>query len=123
MDTLGNEPNENTLRVLTADQRQQIYEEEKSRLEQFAPKLSKNAKVQIAVYIFGCVLVYFGIAQSLLEFATTGQWSYSKPETNLFMTLFNAVWILAGPLAAGYLFGVPCYVVVYLLWTIKNKNS
>jgi len=115
---------------LTADQRQQIYEEEKRRMEQSAPKLSRNAKTQISVYLLGCVLIYFGIVQSLMNFARTRQWSY-RPETDFPLSLFNAVWELARPLAAGYLFGVPCYLVVFLFWEsapvllkfLKRKNN
>jgi len=105
---------EDVLWRLTADQRQQIYEEEKRRIEQSPKQLSRNAKTQIAVYLFGCVLIYFGIAQSLLDFTGTRQWLY-RPETVLPLSLFNAAWELARPFAAGYLFGVPCYLVVFVL--------
>lgn len=99
MHTLNDE-SENTLCRLTAEQRQQIYEEEKHRIDQTGPWFSNKIKIMIVAYLLGCVLIYFGIPRSLIE-----------PETALFMSLFDAGLKLIRPLLAGYICLLPFYVI------------
>jgi hypothetical protein len=80
-------------------QRRQIYEEEKRSIEQSAPLLSKRTKIMAGVYLLGCVLIYFGIPQSVIDFCGTRQWKY-QPETDIFRSLVNAAAELARPFIA-----------------------
>jgi hypothetical protein len=99
---------------LTAEQRNYIYEEEKSRIEQSTPILSKQAKIYIASYLLGCVLLYFGIVQSFIEFIGTGNWKY-QTEKDIFYTLFNSIIELIRPFLAA-LFIIWPILIIYGLW-------
>jgi len=99
MDTSKDDSDEDILWRLTADQRQQIYNEEKRRMKQSAPMFSKQTKILIVAYLLGCVLIYFGIPQSFIAFCGTGQWTY-KPETDIFGSLVNAAVELIRPFLA-----------------------
>lgn len=95
MYTLKDE-SKNTYGRLNAEQRQQIYEEEKHRIEQFSPRFSENIKIMIVAYLLGCVLIYFGIPRSFI-----------KPEADLLLSLFNSVLELIRPLLVGYICLLP----------------
>lgn len=110
MDRSRDQSEPDVFRQLTADQRLQIYEQEKSRIKQATPALSKKTKILIAVYFFGCVLVYFGIPGTLMDFCGTHQWSY-KPETDIFQSLFNAAIELIRPFLAAAICGIPVAIV------------
>ena len=99
MDTSKDDSDEDILWRLTADQRQQIYNEEKRRRKQSAPMFSKQTKILIVAYLLGCVLIYFGIPQSFIAFCVTGQWTH-KPETDIFGSLVNAAVELIRPFLA-----------------------
>lgn len=87
------------LSQLTADQRRQIYEEEKHRIEQSSPALSKKAKLLIAVYSLGCLLIYFGISDAALDFWGTRKWEL-RPEPHFFESLVEAAVMLVRPFLA-----------------------
>jgi Trk-type K+ transport system membrane component len=70
---------------LTAEQRRQIYEEEKSRIEKASPEFSKRTKIIAAIYLLGCLLLYFGISTAVMEFWSTRTWTL-KPESQIFLT-------------------------------------
>lgn len=114
METLKNDFDKNILLQLTAEQKRYIYNEEKLRLEQVSPFLSKQAKFYIAFYLLGCVLIYFGIAQSFIEFWGTGKWVY-KPEPTIFESLFNSAIELIRPFLAAYFITWP-FLIVYRIW-------
>ena len=105
---------------LTDDQRQQIYEQEKCRIEQTSPMLSKSAIFSVvsyvAIYFLGCLLIYFGIDQAFLDFCRTRQWTY-QPESDIFESLFNAAIELIRPLLAGVL---TFFVVAVPAWGIRE---
>lgn len=84
---------------LTAEQRQQIFEQEKHRIEHAAPAFSKKTKVIAAVYVLGCLLLYFGIPSASLEFWSTHTWKL-KPEPDLFASLGEAAITLIRPFLA-----------------------
>ncbi len=52
---------------LSAEQREQIYEDEKRRIKHDAPTFSKKTKIITAVYILGCLLLYFGVTNAVIE--------------------------------------------------------
>ncbi len=99
---------------LTTEQKKYIYDEEKRRIEQSAPILSKQTKAYIVFYLLGCVLLYFGIAQSFIEFIGTGKWKY-QPETNIFETLLNSIIELIRPFLAALFVTWPI-LIIYGLW-------
>lgn len=92
---------------LTAEQRQQIYEEEKRRIEDASPAISKKTKVIAAVYILGCLLLYFGIFSAVFDFWFSDTWKL-KPESDLFESLLEAAVILIRPFLA----------VVFTFWLV-----
>lgn len=114
METLKNDFENNIFLQLTPEQKKYIYNEEKHRIEQSSPFLSKRAKFYIAFYFLGCVLIYFGIAQSLIEFWGTGKLEY-KPETNIFESLLNSAIELIRPFLAVFFLTWP-FLIIYGLW-------
>jgi hypothetical protein len=95
-------PNESetvALWQLTIEQRRQIYEEEKCRIERDLPVFSKGTKIIAAVYLLGCMLCYFGIARAAIEFWGTFKWRL-QPEPNLFYELIEAAVVLLRPFLA-----------------------
>ena len=90
---------------LTDEQRQQIYEQEKERIEKTSPMLSKRTKILIAIYFLGCLLIYFGVMRSLLDFWNTRQWAY-QPESDIFLSLLNAIIELVRPFLAVWLIAI-----------------
>ncbi len=87
------------LERLTAEQRQQIFEQEKRRSEQAAPAFSMKTKVTAAVYVLGCLLTYFGIPSAAIEFWSTHTWKL-KLEPDLFASLGEAAITLIRPFLA-----------------------
>jgi len=53
-------------------------------------------KIWAAIYLLGCVLLYFGIPQSLIALPGTHKLTY-QPEKNIFLNLFNAAIDLTRP--------------------------
>ena len=99
-------------------QRRRIYEEEKRLIDSFversAPVLSTRTKIVAGVYLLGCVLIYFGIPQSMIKLCGTGQWKY-QPETEFFVVLFNSAVQLIRPFIAVWVIAIPV-VFVWGLW-------
>jgi len=70
--------------------------------------------------LFGCLLLYFGVPQSLIDFCGTHRWAY-QPETDILASLFNAAVELVRPFLAvlicGWAVAIPVGVVWgFLLW-------
>lgn len=84
---------------LTTEQRHEVYEQEKRRIEESAPAFSKRTKFFFALYILGCVLLYFGIPQSFIDFCGTRQWTY-QPEKDIFVSIVNGAIELIRPFLA-----------------------
>ncbi len=130
MSTSRDESDTPLLWRLTADQRRQIYEDEKRRIEQSAPLFSRRTKILAVTYLVGCVLQYFGIPWSLIEFYRTRQWRY-QPDPDFvkslgeatvqlimpFLTVYAFVAMVALPV--GLVFGVICWISDLLRW-LKN---
>ena len=99
-------------------QRRRIYEEEKRSIEleqeRSAPLFSKRTKIVAGVYLLGCVLIYFGIPQSIIELCGTGQWKY-QPETEFFGVLVGSAVQLIRPFLAVWVIAIPV-VFVWGLW-------
>ena len=109
MHRLKDESVENILRWLTADQKQQIYEDEKRRVDQSAPRFSDKIKVLIFSYISWFGILYFGIP-----------W-FMGPEKVLFESLCLAGMTLVRPLIAGYICIMPFWVLLgFLAMTYSN---
>ena len=68
---------------LNAEQRQQIYEEEKRRIAHTTPAFSKKTKIIAAVYLLGCLLAYFGVTNAVIDFWSTHTWKL-RPELDFF---------------------------------------
>ncbi len=85
---------------LTASERELVYEMEKRRIrdsgELFSRKTRNIIIICVSVYLFGCILIYFGIISSAIEYWTTGRWVY-KPEKTLLQSLVNSLIELARP--------------------------
>jgi hypothetical protein len=122
MNTSGDDTDTALLWRLTADQRQQIYEEEKRRIEQSAPAFSTRTKILAVVYLLGCALLYFGLPQSVIEFCGTRNWKY-EPEADIFLSLLNAVGELIRPFLAflicGWTVAIPA-ALVFGVWSCGN---
>lgn len=84
---------------LTAEQRQQIYEEEKQRLARASPALSAKNKIIVGVYLLGCALLYFGVAAAVIDFWSTHAWEL-KPEPEFFESFVEAGVTLIRPFLA-----------------------
>lgn len=94
----------------TAERRQQIYEEEKirpDRVEQEARTFAKKTGVIASVYLVGCLLIYFGISNAVIDFWSTHTWEL-KPESDVFESLVYAVLTLIRPFV----------VVVVMFWVV-----
>jgi hypothetical protein len=84
---------------LTAEQRRQIYEEEKRRIEHTTPTFSKRTWIIAAVYLLGCLLLFFGITNAVMDFWSTHTWNL-KPESDFFESLIEAAVTLIRPFLA-----------------------
>jgi hypothetical protein len=84
---------------LTAEQRQQIYEEERRRIADKAPAFTKKTKIIAAVYLLGCLLIYFGITNAVMDFWSTHTWKL-KPESEFFESIIGATVTLIRPFLA-----------------------
>lgn len=104
---------------LTDEQRQQIYEEEKRRIEKSLPMLSQKAKILIAVYSLGCLLTYFGIPATFIDFCGTRQWVY-QPESDIFRSLFYAAVELIRPFLAVVIMSWVVFIPAGLIWGTWN---
>ncbi|WP_428304637.1 hypothetical protein [Lacipirellula sp.] len=114
-------PNYELLDALTWEQREFIYEAEKREREKDAPLLSRKVKIWIGVYIFGCLLMYFGVAKGLLEvWASKGRvWEFTLDHEFPF-GLLNAVVELVRPFLAvvisGWAIAIPL-LIPFGLWS------
>ena len=98
------------LERLTADQRRRIYEEERQRIEDRARRDKTRLLVMlIASYAVGCLLIRFGVFESLLGLYQRRRWTYN-PEPEILRTLVEAVIALARPSLAA----VCCFWVIVL---------
>ena len=88
---------------LTAEQRRQIYDEEKRRIEHSSPMLSKPTRIVAAVYCLGCLLLFCGITNAAIDFWSTHTWKL-KPEPEFFESLVEAVVTLIRPFLAVVLY-------------------
>lgn len=100
---------------LTADQRQLIYEQEKRRIKQSSPVLSKTALIIIGIYSLGCLLLYFGIPWAFVEFCQTRRW-VNQPEPDIFLSLFEAAIQLTRPAFAVLVTCWAVFIPVGLIW-------
>jgi hypothetical protein len=108
------------LDALTPNQSQRIREEKAHRRQHAAPAFSKRIKVCCAVYLLGCVLLYFGVPESFIDFYATHEWTY-EPETDILASLFNAAVELIRPFLAvvmcGWAVAIPVGIVLgFLSW-------
>ena len=83
------------LRILTDEQRQQIYEQEKRRIADFtADGLTFSQTTLtifcVAIYFLGCLLTTFGIPKAFLNFVIHRQWMY-EPEYDFFGSLCSSL--------------------------------
>ena len=108
----------------TIKQRRRIYEEEKRSIELSAPAVmfSKRTKIVAGVYLLGCVLIYFGIPQSVLDFCGTRQWKY-QPETDIFRSLGNAALELIRPFIAVVVCGWAVAIPPLLVWGLWSYGE
>lgn len=61
--------------------------------------LRTAARAVIGIYILGCLLLYFGIPNAVIEFFSTHTWNL-KPERDLVPSLVDAAVTLARPFLA-----------------------
>lgn len=61
--------------------------------------MSKRTKIIIGVYLFGCLLLYFGTVNTLTHFCDTKQLKY-LPEKNLLSSLVESAVCLLRPFLA-----------------------
>jgi hypothetical protein len=64
----------------------------------------KKFALVAVVYLFGCVLMYFGIAASIIDFMGSGKWKY-QPEPDIASSLLNAAVFLIRPFLAVVVLG------------------
>ena len=105
MDTSKYDSDKDILMRLTAEQRQQVYEEEKERIKQTAPTFSENTKICIALYILGCIVILTGLIPTISHFFETGKWQYKKDTFFLAESIgymFGVAWSLLRPLVVGF---------------------
>lgn len=81
---------------------------------------TKKTKIIAAVYLLGCLLLYFGITKAVIDFWSTHTWQL-KPESDVFQSLVEAVVTLIRPFLAvvltfwavaipiGIVFGLWCW--------------
>jgi uncharacterized membrane protein HdeD (DUF308 family) len=74
-------------------------DEEKRRIADTSPLFSKKTKIIAAVYLLGCLLLYFGITNAVMDFWSTHTWKL-KPESDLVESLFEAAVTLIRPFLA-----------------------
>jgi hypothetical protein len=102
---------------LTPKQKQRVYEIEKKRLEETGPLLSAKQKVLIGVYIFGCTMMYFGIPQATIHFASSQEWKY-QPESDILWSLLGAGIELLRPFLAVVICGWILIIVSIIPWLL-----
>lgn len=100
---------------LTAEQRRRIYEEEKHLIEQSAPYISKRKASIIVIYCLGCLIIYSGILQALINLMGNGRWVYHR-EVGFFYELFNAAFFLSKPLIGFIVFALPVAILLEFIW-------
>lgn len=103
---------------LTSEQRLQIYREEKRRIGKTDPRVSRKIKFHFAVYLFGCIVLYSGIVNSLVELVRTGQLKY-KPNPDSFYIFVKSAFILFAPYFTAFLCAFLCFLVLlpFLIFT------
>lgn len=120
MDISEEPPESVSIWQLTDEQRQQIYEQEKHRIEDTSPMLSKKAifciVLYVVLYFFGCLLLYFGIPKAFINESGTRQW-FKQPESDFFVSLFSAVITLIRPLLAGVF---TFFIIFVPAWGIRE---
>jgi hypothetical protein len=107
---------------LTAERRRRIYEDEKRLIEQSAPVFSKRTKIVAGVYLLGCVLIYFGIGRSAMDFYLTRQWTY-QPEPEFADAFIEAVMVLIRPFAAVVVCGWAVAIPPLLVWGLWSYGE
>jgi len=118
MDTSRDDSDKDTLGRLTAEQRQQIYKEEKERLKQAAPTFSKKTIICIALYILGCGVILTGLIPTISHYFDTGQWQYRKDPLFLAESIEHMIggaMALLRPLVVGFVTVFIIYMPVYLI--------
>jgi uncharacterized membrane protein len=103
---------------LTAEQRQQIYKEEKERIKQAAPTFLKKAIICSALYILGCVVILTGLIPTLTNYFDTGKWQYKADTFFLAESIeymIGGAMLLLRPLVVGFATVFIIYMPVYLI--------
>ena len=67
--------------------------------------LSKNMSTMIILYLLGCLLMYFGITNAMLDLLTTHTWKL-RPEHNLVRSLVNAAVTVIMPFITVWITGM-----------------
>lgn len=130
MNTSKDISDNDTLLRLTADQRQQVYKEEKEKIKQTAPTFSKKTKLYIALYALGCAVIYSGIIDSLTNLVDTGRWQH-KTDIYFFTSsldcLANVAILALRPLLVGFvtvfIFFMPVFLVCLLIFDIDLMSK
>lgn len=87
--------------------------------------MSRTVKIVIGVYIFGCLLIFFGAPHTFLNFCATYQWEY-MPETSIFRSLLNASAELIRPFLAVVICGWAIFIPLAIplaLWSYGTDIS
>jgi hypothetical protein len=119
MDTSKDDSDKDILRRLNAEQRQQVYKEEKERIKQRVPTFSKKTKICIALYIIGCVVILTGLIPTVSHFFDTGKWHYKKDTFFLAESIeymIGGAMSLLRPLVVGFLAVFIIYMPAYLFF-------
>jgi len=125
MDTSKDDSDNDILWRLTADQRQQVYKEEREKIKQTAPTFSKKTKIYIVLYALGCAVIYSGIIKSLTNLFDTGRWQH-KTDIYFFTSsldcLANVAVLLLRPLLTGFvtvfIFFMPTFLACLFIFNI-----
>ena len=88
-----------------------VHREYQMQAEMKALSRSANIKRAIALYVLGCVLIRFGIVDSLVELLAQKQWRY-MPETNFLHSLGEAAFQLIRP------FFVALFAPCIIAWSL-----
>jgi pyruvate/2-oxoglutarate dehydrogenase complex dihydrolipoamide acyltransferase (E2) component len=105
-----------------ANQSQRIHEEEKHRRQQGPPLCSTRIKLYCAIYLLGCVLLYFGVPQSFIDFCGTREWTY-EPETDVLMSLADAGMELIRPFLAVFICAWAIAIPVAIVWGLLSWGN
>jgi hypothetical protein len=118
METSKYDSDKAILMQLTAEQRHQIYNEERERIKKTAPIFSKKINICIALYLLGCVVILTGLIPTMSHFFNTGKWQYQRDEFFLRESIKNMMGgtiELLRPLVVGFVTVFIIYMPVYLI--------